>query len=181
MALQSSVDTQSAKRDGKDIQQLLSAEERGQLTLLVADITKLMAKQIRDIFDSSIASLTKPRHTLQTGDINPNVIGSRPHKETEEEERTRHLLERREKELSEPKMLELKIEALKFFEEWRVSLTSRVGDAVNNLKEAVVEQNQDESAGKPLQTRAPSDAQVTSKHCILNLRLNLVSILTAPP
>ena len=83
MALQSSVDTQSAKRDGKDIQQLLSAEERGQLTLLVADITKLMAKQIRDIFDSSIASLTKPRHTLQTGDINPNVIGSRPHKETE--------------------------------------------------------------------------------------------------
>ncbi|KIN02546.1 hypothetical protein OIDMADRAFT_102684 [Oidiodendron maius Zn] len=162
MALQSSVDTQPAKGDGKDIQQLLSAEERGQLTLLVADITKLMAKQICDIFDSSIASLTKPRHILQTGDINPNVIGSRPHKETEEEERTRHLLERREKELSEPKMLELKIEAIKFFEEWRVSLTSRVGDAVNNLKEVVVEQNPDESAGKSLQTRAPSEAQVTT-------------------
>ena len=180
MASQTPVDAQPAKGDGKDTQ-LLSAEEREQLTLLVADITMLMAKQIRDTFDASMALPTKPRHILQTGDINPNVIRSGPHKETEEEEKTRNLLERREKELSEPKMLELKDEAIKFFEEWRASLMSRAEDAVNNLREAMIEQNQEESAGKPLQTKAPSEAQVMSKHCIFILRLNFVSILTESP
>ena len=174
MAPQTPVDTNVAKGDGKDIRQLLSAEERGQLTLLVANITELIGKQIHDTFDASITSLAKPRQTPQTGHINLNVNRSGPHKETEAEERTRKLLERREKELSEPKMLELKNEALKFFEEWRESLISRVGDAVNNLKEAVNEQNQDKYVGKT------SDDQAISKHYSSSPRLNPVSILTEP-
>jgi hypothetical protein len=178
MASESPADAQLAKEDVKDIREILSPEERGQLTLLIANIAQVMVKQIRDTFDASTTSLAKPNHILQKGDINPNVNRSGPHKETEEEEKTRKLLERREKELSEPKMLELKNGALKFFEKWRESLTSRLEETVNSLKEVVDEPKYEASISKPQQTAPPIEAQVTSKHYLSNLRLNLVSILT---
>jgi hypothetical protein len=178
MASQSPADAQLAKEDGKDIREILSPEERGQLTLLITNITQVMGKQIRDTFDASNASLAKPNHILQKGDINPNVNRSGSHKETEEEEKTRKLLERREKELSEPKMLELKNEALQFFEKWRESLTSRLEETVNNLKEVVDGPKYEASVGKPQQTAPLMEAQVASKHYLSNLRLSPVSILT---
>jgi hypothetical protein len=124
----------------KDLSSILSTEERVELTLLVANITELMRKQIADTFDASVISAKQPQQALHLTDKNPNVDGSQSHEETEEEEKARKLREKREKELSAPKMLELKKDSLEFFDKWRESVISRVGTAVNNPKEVVEEQ-----------------------------------------
>ena len=64
-----------------------------------------------------------------------NTIESRPHKETDEEEKERKVREKREKKLSAPKMLELKKYSLESFDQWRELIISRVGAVVNNPKE----------------------------------------------
>ena len=179
MASKSNAETQPAKDDGKDIRGILTTDERAELTLLVANIAEIMAKQIRDTFDASVTSPSKPHHILQSGDKNPNKSTNVPHKETDEEETTRKLLERREKELSEPQMLKLKDEALKFFEKWREAVISRVGEAVNNPKEVVEEQKQSASVDKTPDTAAPPEPQVIRKHyCVLRRLRNQVRILT---
>ena len=170
MASKSDADAQPAKDDGKDIRQILTTDERTELTLLVANITEIMAKHIRDTFDASVTSPSQPHHILQSGGKNPNKTASVPHKETDAEEATRKLLERREKELSEPKMLELKNEAIEFFEKWREALISRVGEAVNNPKEVVDEQKQSASVDKTPDTAAPPETQVIRTHCPLPLQ-----------
>jgi hypothetical protein len=169
MAPLSEADVQPAKDDGKDLRQILTTGERAELTLLVANITEIMAKQIRDTFDASVTSATQEHQILQAGDKNPNINPSKPHKETYEEEKARILFEKREKELSEPKMLELKDEALKFFEKWRESLISRVGNAVNNPKELVDEQKQEASVEKTPDSESAPETQVIRKHCTSNL------------
>jgi ribosome biogenesis GTPase A len=163
MASQSDAVAQPAKDDGKDIRQLLTTEERTELTLLVANITEIMVKQIHDTFDASVTSTPQSHQILQPGDKNPNKATSAPHEETDEEETARKLLERREKELSAPEMIELKNEAVKFFENWRESLISRLGEAVNNSKEVVEEQKENASAEKTPDTAPQPETQVISK------------------
>lgn len=126
----------------KDLSSILTTEERVELTLLVANITKLMRKQIADTFDASVTSAKQPQQALHITDKNPNVDESQSHEETEEEEKARKLREKREKELSAPKMLELKKDSLDFFDKWRESVILRVGTAVNNPKEVVEEQKE---------------------------------------
>lgn len=163
MATQSEAEIPPAKDDGRDIREILTTGERVELTLLVANITEIMAKQIRDTFDASVNSGARPRQTLPPKAKNPNADKSESHKETDEEENARNLLEQREKELSEPKMLELKNEALKFFEKWRESLISRVGNVVNNPKEVVEEQKQEASVDKTPDADAPLEPHVIRK------------------
>jgi hypothetical protein len=146
----------SKKDHDKDLSQILSTEERVELTLLIAKITEVMEKQIKDTFDASIPSGAEAHKVHQTPDKNPNVDMSQPHKETEEEEKTREMREKREKELSAPKMLELKKEALGFFEKWRESVISRVGAVVNKPKDAVDERMQNSSVEAPPEV-APAD------------------------
>jgi hypothetical protein len=163
MTSQSDAVAQPAKDDGKDIRELLTTEERTELTLLVANITEIMAKQIHDTFDASVTSAPQSHQILQPGDKNPNKARSVSHKETDEEETARKFLEKREKELSAPEMIELKNEAIKFFENWRESLISRVGEAVNNSKKVVEEQKQNASAEKTPDTAPQPETQVISK------------------
>ena len=75
-----------------------------------------------------------------------SIDETKPHKETDEEEKARKLREKREKELSAPKMLELKKDSLEFFDKWRESVISRVGTVVNNPKEAIEEQKEEASS-----------------------------------
>jgi hypothetical protein len=151
------VDAESTKDDDKDISQILTPEERGELTLLLANITEIMRQQIRNIFDASITSTTKPHEVFQVTGKTSNPSASDLHKETDEEEKERKLHEKREKELSEPKMLELKLEALKFFDQWRESVILRVGNAVNNPQEVLEEQKRRASVDET------PDAAVVSK------------------
>lgn len=158
MATQSEAEIQPEKDDGKDIRQILTTGERVELALLVANITQIMAKRIGDTFDVPVNPGARPPQTPLHRVKNLNSK-SESHKETNEEENARKLLEQREKELSGPKMLELKNDALKFFEKWRESLISRVGNAVNNPEEPVEEQKREASIAKTPDARAPSEPQ----------------------
>lgn len=154
-------DGDSAKDHDKDLSQILTAGERNELILLLANIMEIMEKQIRDIFDASITSTTEPHQIFQVTGNSPSA--KRVHKETGDEEKARQMLEKREKEVSEPRMLELKREALKFFDQWRESVISRVGNAVNNPQEVLDEQKRRASVDETPDSAAPSKPQVIRK------------------
>jgi hypothetical protein len=152
--------TESAPDPEADLSAILSTEEQVELTLLIANITEVMRKHITDTFDASITSANTPQQALHVTDKNPNIEDSKPHKETEDEEKARKLRERREKELSAPKMLELKNAYLDFFDKWRKSVISRVGAVVNSPKEVVAEKKEKATAAATTDSSAPAEPKV---------------------
>lgn len=133
----------SADHDN-DLAALLSSEERVELTLVIANVAEVMRKHIADTFDASVSSSKSTQQNLQSAEKNPNIEkgNDQKAKESDEEEEARKLREKREKELSAPKMLELKKDSLEFFDRWRESVLARVGSAVNNPKEVIEQQKQ---------------------------------------
>jgi len=154
-------DSKNASTGGHkdDLSTILSTEERVELTLLLANITEIMRKQIADTFDASIVTGKQPQQALQITDKNPNVDETCPKEETNEEETARKLREKREKELSAPKMLELKRDSLEFFDKWRETIHSRIGEVVNSPKE-VTEGQIKKASTDATPDRAPSEPQV---------------------
>lgn len=146
---------------GNELGNILKPEERVDLTLLISNITELMRKQITDNFDASISSSHPPNQALNITDKNPNIDAARKEgSETAEEKAARELQEQRERELSAPKMLELKKDYLEFFDSWRESVLSRVGNAINNSKQVTEEQKDKASASATPQTGDTSKPQV---------------------
>jgi len=137
---------ESAREHQSDLSAILSTEERVELTLLIANITELMRKHITDTFDASITSAKKPQQALHITDKNPNIDESK-----------------REKELSAPKMLELRNASLEFFDKWRESVISRVGAVVNNPNEIVEEQKEKATISDTLDSSAPAEPKVLRK------------------
>ncbi|KAL2073559.1 hypothetical protein VTL71DRAFT_10885 [Oculimacula yallundae] len=150
---------ESSESHGEDLSSILSTEERVELTLLLANITELMRKQITDTFDASITTAKPPQQALNLTDKNPNVSETEPEKETEEEINARKLRKQREKELSAPKMLELKEESLKYFDQWRDSVILRVSTAVNNSKE-VIEEQKDKASVKATKDEPTTEPKI---------------------
>ncbi|KAL3421902.1 hypothetical protein PVAG01_06058 [Phlyctema vagabunda] len=151
---------ESSHENEKDISALLTSDERVELTLLIANITQVMHKQIVDTFDASITSAKKPSQALNVTDKNPNIEDAEPHEETEEEKTTRKMREQREKELSAPKMLELRNDALAFFEKWQESVISRLGQVVNKSKEVADEQIEKSTTQTTPETAPPPDKKI---------------------
>jgi hypothetical protein len=111
----------NGKKDGdgdqeNDLKTLLSGEQRGGFTLLVADIMELMKKRTLDTFDASFTS-EKPQDQNLDGK-NPNA--DQDQASSEEQEKAQALREKREKEISGPKMQELKKLALQHFQKWEM-------------------------------------------------------------
>ncbi|KFZ15875.1 hypothetical protein V501_02512 [Pseudogymnoascus sp. VKM F-4519 (FW-2642)] len=122
----------NGKKDGdgdqeNDLKTLLSGEQREGFTLLVADIMELMKKRTLDTFDASFTS-EKPQDQNLDGK-NPNA--DQDQASSEEQEKAQALREKREKEISGPKMQELKKLALQHFKKWEMSVLGRVGDVLN--------------------------------------------------
>jgi hypothetical protein len=151
---------ESAPDSEADLNAILSTEEQVELALLIANITEIMRKHITDTFDASITSANKPQQARHMTDKNLNIEDGKPHKETEDEEKARKLRERREKELSAPKMLELKNTYLDFFDNWRNSVISRVGAVVNSPKEVVAEQKEKATIAATPHSSAPAEPKV---------------------
>jgi len=147
----------------QDLSSILTTEERVELTLLIATITELMRRQIEDTFDASITNAKQPQQALHIAHKNPNVDESVSSEETEEEEKARKLREKREKELSAPKMLELKNDSLDFFDKWRGSVILRFGKVVNNSKELTGEQKQKASVEATPYSEPPAEPKVISR------------------
>jgi hypothetical protein len=112
---------------GNDLKTLLSGEQREGFTLLVADIMEHMKKRTLDTFDASFTS-EKPQDQNLEG-RNPNA--DQDQASSEEQEKAQALREKREKEISGPKMQELKKLALQHFQKWEMSVLGRVGDVLN--------------------------------------------------
>jgi len=145
----------------QDLSAIINSEERVELTLLIANICEIMRKQVADTFDASIDS-TK-QQALHVAGKNPNLDENQTHEETDEEKKARKLREKREKELSAPKMLELKEHSLEFFDKWRESILARIGSMVNNPKEVVNEQLEKASSDATPDTRTSPQPKILRK------------------
>jgi hypothetical protein len=158
-------DEKKSKNDGEELSTILSHEEQVELTLLVANITEVMRKQITDTFDSSSVK-KKDQDTgkslKQTGK-NPNVDETKKSEgDTKEEEEARELREKRDKELSAPKIKELKKAAEEYFDKWREALILRLGEVVNSPKKAQ-EQVKDASVEATPDAEKDTKTKVISK------------------
>ena len=126
-----------SKDDNQDLSTILDEHQRGELTLLVARASEAMRKAIEANFDATatlspdlIGDLTSEDEKIMNPNIDPATV------DVEQFDRERKLKEQREKELSAPKMKELKNEALKFLDDWRDGVLQRVGDVVNSKETA---------------------------------------------
>lgn len=117
---------------------LSTPQERSDLTLLIANSTESMRKMITDVFSAEQTD-KNPSETLidLSGDDtteNPNLETS--DLDVEAAGRQRKEKEQRERELSEPKMQDLKRAALRYFDDWRDKVLQRVGEVVNSRETA---------------------------------------------
>lgn len=126
---------------------LLTAEQRGELTILIADTTESMRNDVVKTFENQVAlsrSTETSSNESNTTELERETetldLEGRPRSpiklSSEDEANTKRLHERRETELSAPKVQELKIACLAFFDEWRDSVISRVGEALNSQSHA---------------------------------------------
>jgi hypothetical protein len=124
---------------------LLSSEQLTELVVLISSITEAMRKKIVDSFDATTdSSVIRPRERLQKDARNPNIIDHNDpgHEETEAEARARILQARRERELPEPGLQDLKNDAIEYFQTWRDSILSKIVDALN-AKDTVATQDEE--------------------------------------
>lgn len=124
--------------EGESLTTILQHEEdRGALTILIADCTEVMRQSIVDIFDAKqtgkssdlVADLTGDQAILDP-ELDPGTVN------VADKDREKKELEKREKELSGQAMQELKSAALTYFDDWRTSVIQRVGEIVNSKQTA---------------------------------------------
>ncbi|MCJ1472008.1 hypothetical protein MMC13_000652 [Lambiella insularis] len=116
---------------------ILHADQRSDLTLLIANVTSSMRETIEKNFDANVGVSSDLLGDLSTEDgkiTNPNLDLANVNVEDYDHERK--LIGQREKELSAPKMLELKAASLRFFDDWREGVIQRIGEVVNSRETA---------------------------------------------
>lgn len=138
---------------------LQTSQDRSDLTLLIADCTETMRQSIIDVFDAKQTGQKSDMTANLTGDDalkNPDIDPAKV--DVAAQDRLRKEEEQREKELSGPKMQELKTAALKHFDEWRDNVLQRVGEIVNSREAAKAQKDE----AKPQQhAQSPSRKPVT--------------------
>lgn len=148
----------------EDLNSILTKEECIALTLLIANIEEVMRKQISDVFDASIVKGKLPALESANTNSSVNENQTRSPEETEEEEKARKLQEKREKELSAPKMLDLKKDCVAFFDSWRESIDSRVGAVINSPRDVVEKQKEEASVEATPTTKESAERKVLREH-----------------
>ncbi|KAI9848982.1 MAG: hypothetical protein M1837_005873 [Sclerophora amabilis] len=143
----------------QDLTTLLTRDQRSELTLLVATATESMRKGIEDTFDASQVQSDIKLESEANQNDNPNVDAHAA--SAEEKEAARKAQEKREKELSTPKLQELKTAALRFFDDWNSSVVLRIGEVVNSRDAA--EDQQDGEKASEIQPLSPEDDGLFAK------------------
>ncbi|KAI0013169.1 DUF726-domain-containing protein [Xylariaceae sp. FL0662B] len=132
---------QDQDQDGESLTTILETDEdRGTLTILIADITELMRKQLLGVFDPNEAGTQEDDNNGEPIEIEKLQGDERSKQLQKILDKRRADLAKREKEIGEEKMVALKTAALEFFDDWRDSVILRVG-AVVNSKNTAKEQN----------------------------------------
>lgn len=153
--------TKKQEEEGESLTTILETEQqRSALTILIADITKIMRKQIVDAFD--------PRETGKQEDLfaslkdeEGNPIDLDKLSDEDRKAQIQKLVEKqkkdyskREKEVTDGEMVGIKTSALKNFDEWRDAVIQRVGEIVNSRSTAQKQQDR----AKP-KTQRPSKTE----------------------
>ncbi|KAF2096332.1 DUF726-domain-containing protein [Rhizodiscina lignyota] len=126
------------QEDGDSLTTVLETqEERGELTLLIANITESMRQTITDAFDPKQTGHKADQYSSMSAQENfENANLDVGQVDVEAEVKKRQEEEKRAKELSAPAMTELKDSALRYFDDWRDSVLLRIGEVVNARSEA---------------------------------------------
>jgi hypothetical protein len=134
-------DNQKSEEQGASLTTVLPTEEdRGALTLLVADCTEVMRQNVIDVFDAKQTGQQYDTLTNMepvTGDqaiFNPDVEPGTV--DVSAMDKAKRELDAREKEVKSAKMQELKKAALTYFDDWREHVILRVGEVVNSKEKA---------------------------------------------
>lgn len=151
---------------------LLSFEQLTELAVLISTITDSMHKQIAASFDNTSAFTStdgRSRARLSKGARNPNVEERRGsvHEETDEEARARRLQARRERDLPEQGLQDLKSDVLEYFQTWRDGIVSKIVDALNS-KDEEEGAAQDGSSSSPDGEAAP-DLKILGRQSVLEV------------
>ncbi|RYO76313.1 hypothetical protein DL766_009628 [Monosporascus sp. MC13-8B] len=166
---------QGARQDdgGESLTTILgTADDRAALNLLLCDITEQMRRQLMDAFDpKSTDDEAGPAGSSTPGEENDDAAegdklddDGRKKQLEKLAEKQKAELAKREKEVTEEKMVALKNAALNFLDDWRDSVILRVGEVVNSYKTA--EDQAQQSRPSTAQTRDgsnPVDGE-TSQH-----------------
>ncbi|KAL8719509.1 MAG: hypothetical protein Q9225_003499 [Loekoesia sp. 1 TL-2023] len=116
---------------------ILNVDQRGDLTLLIASIMASMRKAIEMNFDANAtlsSGLTKPPASEDEKILSTNTDPATA--DVSKLDQEKKLKEQRQKELSAPKMKELKEDSLRFIDQWRTNVIERIGSIVNSKEEA---------------------------------------------
>ena len=154
---------QEKKNEDKEesLTTVLSSNQRSELTLLIASATASMRKTLETNFDAT-ATLSRDLVDELTSEddkiMNPNIDTSNV--DVEQYDRERKLMEQREKELSAPKMMELKEASLHFFDEWREGVIQRVGEVVNSKKTASSQIDDPSASQEKAKAHEPTDKKI---------------------
>ncbi|QIW98077.1 hypothetical protein AMS68_003595 [Peltaster fructicola] len=130
--------------DGESLLTVLpTAQERGALTILIADCTEVMRQNILDIFDAKQTGIAPAPIEELTDEMEEQLVLSpeadlihTDEAEQSKEEKAKRALERRQKEVAAANMVELKKEAVAHFDTWRQAVVLRIGEIVNSRKVA---------------------------------------------
>ncbi|KAI0391179.1 DUF726-domain-containing protein [Xylariaceae sp. FL0594] len=143
---------------------LRTVEDRRALTMLICDITELMRKSILDAFDPNETGSVDPdsfaASKQQIGE--PDGTGGETDdanyedKQRVKERRRAEELAKRQTEVNERSMVELKTAALDFFDDWRDSVILRIGKVVNENVARTREEVQDSEPMVSTTKQAPS-------------------------
>ncbi|KAI4203267.1 MAG: hypothetical protein LQ350_001964 [Teloschistes chrysophthalmus] len=112
---------------------ILNIDQRGDLTLLIASIMASMRKAVELNFDANLVSSS---NTKASASEDEKILDTNTNADVEKLDEEKKLKEQRQKELSAPKMRELKEESLRFIDQWRTNVIERIGSIVNSKEEA---------------------------------------------
>ena len=127
------------EEDGESLTTILSTpEDRAALTILIADCTQAMQRDIVDAYDAD-----KSGTVVVVGDLeneSPGVSDEQSTTAGEDEgdgEKERKDREKRRAEIGSSETQDMKSAALSHFDQWRDSVIQRVGEVVNSREEAL--------------------------------------------
>ncbi|KAI4241814.1 MAG: hypothetical protein L6R40_004360 [Gallowayella cf. fulva] len=121
----------------KSLTTLLDIDQRGDLTLLIASIMASMRKAIEMNFDANATLSSSTNKSPESEDEkirNPDTDPATA--DVDKLDQEKNLKAQRQKELSAPKVKELKDDALAFIDRWRTNVIERIGSIVNSREEA---------------------------------------------
>lgn len=127
------------QEDEQSLTTLLTADQCADLTFLVATITATMRQSLLDTFTAEEAPLGS-KAAKSEEEVLKNIPSAPENVDGAKEDKLKQDREKREQnakeELAKPEVQELKKEMLRYFDEWRGKVISRIGEIVNSREEA---------------------------------------------